>query len=126
MRFGRRQLNSQSLQGHKTMGQQAFAASFVDRRLRAIGNDHAQSALTRGDSDGEPGRAATCNENVSRVLQHRVKSPAKQQQLGTKSRTHRGEDAKRPRFRTPIAHDIFQHHQNRRRRKVPDFLEAIP
>ena len=53
-------------------------------------------------------------------------STTEQYQLRTKSRTHGRQHAQRAWLRTAVPHHIFQHHQHGSRRKVPDFLQAIP
>src|SRR5208282_1147379 len=52
--------------------------------------------------------------------------PLEQQQLRTKPRPHGRQYAKHARFGAPIAHHILEHNEYRRRRKIPDPLQAIP
>jgi hypothetical protein len=67
--FGRVNLDTQVAQCRERGRHQAFPASFVDRRFRAIRDDHIQAPSARSNCARKPCRAATDDEHV-RVLDH--------------------------------------------------------
>jgi hypothetical protein len=58
-------LNSEPTQRGQAVGHQSFAAYFIDRRARAIGECDIQPFAARRDSGRDPGRSTANNEYVS-------------------------------------------------------------
>jgi hypothetical protein len=61
-----RQIHSQFRQSDQTIGHQAFATSFLNGRLRAIGDGNLQIPQPGGNRQRQAGGAATDYENISR------------------------------------------------------------
>src|SRR5580700_5370772 len=66
--------DSETGERRHAVGHQALAARLVDRRLRAIGDDHLEAAPACRDSRGESSGSAADHENVgfTRQLVHRL------------------------------------------------------
>ena len=97
------------------VGHEAFATSFVDRRLRAIGDDNLEAAPARRDCCRQSGRAAADHEDVGFIRQPVHRSPTDENHFRTEPRPHRQQHAQRSGCGPMLHYHVFQHQQDRSR-----------
>ena len=106
--------DAESLERGQSIGHDALATSFIDRRTGAqsmtvTSSPTCRAAIAAASPAGPPPATMT-----SRILRFApTGSPAQKNEFGAEPRTHRGQDAVGPGRRTPPIHERIQHHQHR-------------
>ena len=97
------------------VGHEAFATSFIDRRLRAIGDDNLEAAPSRRDCCRESGRSAADHEDVGFIRQPVHRLPTDENHFRAEPRPHRQQHTQRFGCGPMLHYHVFQHQQDRSR-----------